>query len=188
MSRIVFNTATTANGFLADEHDSLDWLFAVQGETPDMTPFTDGVGVLVMGSHTYEWLLWQDDVLHSPGVWESWSGAKPVFVFTSRELPRPAGSDVRFCKGPVVEHLPTFRQAAGGKDIWVQGGGDLAGQFLDAGALDRITVTIAPAFLTTGRSLLPRTLTPTRLTLAATHQVGQFVQITWDVMTDHPSA
>lgn len=110
MSRIVFNTATTANGFLADEHDSLDWLFAVQGETPDMTPFTDGVGVLVMGSHNYEWLLWQDDVLHSPGVWESGTAQSRVRVHV-RELPRPAGSDVRFCKGPVVEHLPTFRRA-----------------------------------------------------------------------------
>lgn len=35
----VFNTATTANGFLADPHDSLGWLFQVRGESPDLEPF-----------------------------------------------------------------------------------------------------------------------------------------------------
>lgn len=54
---IVYNTATTANGFLATPDDSLDWLFQVQGEAPDMAPFTETVTVSVMGSSTYEWLL-----------------------------------------------------------------------------------------------------------------------------------
>ena len=31
MGRIIFDTAATINGFIADEHDSLAWLFAVEG-------------------------------------------------------------------------------------------------------------------------------------------------------------
>ena len=37
--------------------------------------------------------------------------------------------------------------AAGGKDVWVVGGGDLAGQFADAGLLDEIVAAIAPVTL-----------------------------------------
>ena len=48
--------------------------------------------------------------------------------------------------------------AAGGKDVWVVGGGDLAGQFADAGLLDEIITYIAPVTLGSGRPLLPRRL------------------------------
>lgn len=181
MAQIVYTTATTANGMLADEHDGLDWLFSVQGEAPDMAPFTEHVGALVMGSHTYQWLLGQDDVLHSPEVWQAWFATRPVFVFTSRQLPVPAGADVRFCDGPVTDHLAALDEAAGERIVWVQGGGDLAGQFLDAGRLDRITITLAPAFLAAGKPLLPRTIEPAHLRLVGSRQVGQFVEVTYQM-------
>ncbi|HYP73340.1 MAG TPA: dihydrofolate reductase, partial [Microbacterium sp.] len=57
MGRIVFDTATSLNGWIADERGSLDWLFAVEGgEAPDASLIPDA-GVLVEGSTTYEWLL-----------------------------------------------------------------------------------------------------------------------------------
>ena len=46
-------------------------------------------------------------------------------------------------------------EAAGGKDVWVVGGGGLAGQFADAGLLDEVIVTIAPVTLGAGAPLLP---------------------------------
>ena len=46
--------------------------------------------------------------------------------------------------------------AAGGKDLWIVGGGDLAGQFADAGLLDEVIVYIAPVALGSGAPLLPR--------------------------------
>jgi dihydrofolate reductase len=49
-------------------------------------------------------------------------------------------------------------EAAGDGDVWVVGGGDLAGQFADAGLLDEVLVTIAPVTLGAGRPLLPRRL------------------------------
>ena len=48
--------------------------------------------------------------------------------------------------------------AAGGKDLWVVGGGDLAGQFADAGLLDEVITYVAPVTLGSGRPLLPRRL------------------------------
>ena len=51
---------------------------------------------------------------------------------------------------------PELIAAAGGKDVWVVGGGDLAGQFADAGLLDEVMVSIAPVTLGAGCPLLPR--------------------------------
>ena len=47
-------------------------------------------------------------------------------------------------------------EAADGKDVWVVGGGDLVGQFADAGLLDEVIVYIAPVTLGAGRPLFPR--------------------------------
>ncbi|MGO2314265.1 MAG: hypothetical protein ACTH6A_19800 [Brachybacterium tyrofermentans] len=56
----LYYTATTLDGFLADEHDSLDWLLAQplgSGSLLDYDSFSAGVGALVMGSTTYQWIL-----------------------------------------------------------------------------------------------------------------------------------
>ena len=48
MGRIIFDTATTINGWIADEQSSLAWLFAVEnGDTPDEGLFPADAGVLV---------------------------------------------------------------------------------------------------------------------------------------------
>jgi dihydrofolate reductase len=46
--------------------------------------------------------------------------------------------------------------AAAGRDVWIVGGGDLAGQFADRGLLDELVVAIAPVTLGGGAPLLPR--------------------------------
>jgi len=172
---IVFNTATSVNGYLADLNDSLEWLFEVPGEQTDMQEFLSEVAVLVMGSTTYEWVLRHENILAAPHKWQLYFGSRPTYVFTSRELPTPEGADVRFIKGAVSDHLAEIRSTAGERTAWVQGGGDLAGQFLDAGALESISIAIAPVFLQDGRRLFPRDLHSDRLTLTSAVQVGQFV-------------
>ena len=184
----IFNTATTANGFLADPNNSLEWLFQVESEAPDMEPFTQTVSVFVMGSSTYEWLLNTENMLEHPDKWTGFFGDRPSYVFTSRDLPVPPGVDVRFLNSSVPDALATITETAGDGVVWVMGGGDLVGQFLDAGVLDRIIMTIAPAFLASGKPLLPRTVYPGRLTLMGARTVGQFVEITYDVVNPSPSA
>lgn len=89
----------------------------------------------------------------------------------------PAGSDVRCWRGAVADQLAAMVQAAAGKDIWIVGGGDLAGQFADIGALDEIVLTIASASLASGAPVLPRRLGSDRLTLHNVHRQGQFVEL-----------
>jgi dihydrofolate reductase len=183
VGRIVFDTATTLNGYIADEADSLEWLFAVDGGgMPEDHLVPTEATVLVEGSTTYQWVLDHEDLLEHPEKWpELFHGDRPSFVFTTRELPAPAGADVRFVSGPVADALPEIRAAAGDGDIWVVGGGDLAGQFLDAGALDEIRLSVAPAALRGGAPLLPRDIGPDRLRLVSARAYGQFARLVYEV-------
>lgn len=175
MGMTVYDTATSLTGHIADESNSLDWLFEVpNGDAPDTRLFPESAAVLVEGSTTYEWVLDHERA-------RDFNAGKPVFVFTTRSLRRPADMDVRFCSGPVADHLDAIRAAAGEGDIWVVGGGDLAGQFLDAGALDEVAVSIAPVLLTGGAPLLPRRLRSDRLHLRSATAVGQFARLVYDV-------
>lgn len=182
MGRIVFDTATSINGWIADEDNSLAWLFAVEdGDQPDEGLYPADATVMVEGSTTYEWVLDHEDLLANPEKWAEFYGGKPTFVFTTRTLPVPAGADVRFVSGAVADALPAIREAAAGGDIWVVGGGDLAGQFLEAGALDEIRLSIAPVALTGGAPLLPRRVESDRLRLVSAHAVGQFARLVYAV-------
>lgn len=171
------------HGWIADEDNSLAWLFAVEnGETPDAALFPAGASVLVEGSTTYEWLLAEEDMLARPERWQHFHGERPTFVFTTRELPVPAGADVRFVSGEVADAVPAIRDAAGDGDVWVVGGGDLAGQFFDAGLLDEIALSVAPVALTGGAPLFPRRVGSDRLRLVSARAVGQFARLVYAVV------
>lgn len=182
MTRTVYRTATSITGHITDEDHSLDWLFAVDHkDADDHEAFMADVGVMVEGSSTYEWVLRETNMLAEPQKWQQFYGSRPTFVFTSRSLPTPEGANVRFLHGRVADNLQTITAAAEDKNVWVVGGGDLAGQFLDAGALDEIVLTIAPVALTGGAPLLPRRVESDRLSLRSVDQRGQFVHVVYAV-------
>ncbi|MDR6868508.1 dihydrofolate reductase [Microbacterium resistens] len=183
MPKTIFYTASTLNGFLADPEDSLAWLFEVPQEevTGDIEAFTAGIGVLVEGSATYEWTVRENGLLAEPDRWTEYYGDRPTYVFTSRQLPLVPDADVRFVSGSVADHYAEIAEAAGDRDIWLVGGGDLVGQFADAGLLDEVIVTFAPATLAAGKPLLPRALGADRLTLTGVRQIGPYAELSYRV-------
>ena len=102
----------------------------------------------------------------------------PWFVFTHQELEAPVG-DVTFLEGDPIQHRSRIEATAGGRDVWMVGGGGLAADFADAGMLDEVLLAIAPVTLGRGAPLLPR-----RLELARTEQAvnGEFVCVRYDVV------
>jgi dihydrofolate reductase len=177
-----YYTATTIDGFIADEHNSLDWLFEVDegGENP-FAEFFAGVGAFAMGSTTYEWVLAQEDAVAHPEKWLSPYGDTPAWVFTSRELPVVPGANIHFVRGEVAPVHQEMVTAAAGKNIWLVGGGDLAGQFADQGLLDEVILGVAPVSLGQGAPVLPRRITSARFTLTEARAIGQFAYLTYDV-------
>ena len=153
-----YYTATTLDGFIADPNNSLDWLFTRQ-QDPDAPlryeTFIQDVGALAMGSTTYEWILDHEFKDKDPSEWK-WPYEIPGWVFTHRELKVVPNAPIEFVSGDVAPVHEQMAAAADGKNVWVVGGGDLAGQFAEAGLLDEVIVTIAPVTLGGGAPLLPR--------------------------------
>ncbi|MFB9660882.1 dihydrofolate reductase family protein [Glycomyces mayteni] len=189
MAKTVYNTATTVDGFIADPDNSLEWLFTVPGGSPEAddgeeTPldefaeFLKGVGAICMGSTTYEWILEHEHLLEHP---EKWEYEQPAWIFTSRDLPAVPGADITFASGGVAAVHAAMTAAAGGKDLWIVGGGDLVGQFFDAGLLDEVRVSLAPVFLGAGAPLLPRRILSDRLELIEAKPSGQFATLAYRV-------
>lgn len=149
-TRFRYYTATTLDGFLADDHDSLDWLFVqdIDESGPfNMEAFMVDIGALVMGSTTYRWVV---DHLAETG--EPWPYDRPTFVFTHHPTD-PIDESVRFVSGDPAAVSAELLDAAAGRDVWMVGGGGLAAEFADAGMLDEIVVSIAPVTLGSGRPL-----------------------------------
>lgn len=186
MALTQYNTATTIDGFIADENNSLDWLFRVEAEgTRDrFAEFLAGVGAMAMGATTYQWVLDHERVLDDPAKWKSWYGERPCWVFTHRELPPIPGADVRFVRGDVRPVHAEMVEAAGGANVWLVGGGELVGQFADHGLLDEIIIGIAPVTLGAGAPLLPRRLDGV-LELTSAEVINKaFVEVRYRVRRD----
>ena len=176
--KTIYYTAASLDGFLADTHHSLDWLFQFpppEGED-HYEEFIKGIGALCMGSSTYEWLLrhhiYPEDPAKTP---DPWFYTQPTWVFSSRSLRPVPGEDIRFVEGdvrPVHAEMAKIAEAAG-KDVWIVGGGELAGRFYDAGLLDELVVTFASVTLGSGMPLLPRRIVTPPLRLLSAKQHGE---------------
>lgn len=177
-----YYTATSLDGFIADPRHSLDWLVQLAdspiGEFP---AFLDAVGAITMGASTYEWIL-NHNVLPEGGEARPWPYQQPSWVFTHRELRKVPGADIRFVRGDVRPVHSEMAEIATGKNIWVVGGGDLAGQFADHGLLDEMIITIASVTLGAGAPLFPRRMATPPLKLVAMQRFGTtFAQLTYEI-------
>lgn len=176
--RTQYALAASLDGFLAEADDGLAWLYAYDSDAMDRVQreFLAGVGAIAVGARTYDVIL-----RNHPGQWAY--GRLPTWVFTHRAFERPASpdADVRFVARSVSDVYPELVQAAGERNVWVLGGGDLAGQFVDAGLLDELLVTLAPDVLGSGIPFLPRRLLKS-LRLAGTRSwPNGMVELRYDV-------
>lgn len=166
--------ASSLDGFIADESDDLSWLLSMPGGDDETNPYDDfirDVGALAMGATTYEWIQ-----QHHPGEWSYED--RPTWVFTHRQLSPIEGANLRFTSAEVPTVHQEMTEAAGDRNIWLVGGGELVGQFLDHDLLDEIWLSLTPVTLGAGAPLLPRRRTrPMRLLSAAPSPAGTFVHL-----------
>ena len=184
MTRTQYYCAATLDGYIADSDDGIDWLTGYEGSfeaaSAETGPMSEGgsyerfyadVGALVSGSVTYEFILRQ---IESGGSWP-YTG-KPCWVLSSRELAVPEGEgvDVRIETASVRELYERMIESAGGGNLWIVGGGNVASQFADAGLLDEVLLTVVPVVLGEGKPLFDRGLHggPLQLTAVTPHSNG----------------
>jgi dihydrofolate reductase len=168
MSKAQYYCAASLDGYIAEADDSLDWLFnyegSFEGDGVEPGPMSEGgayeqfyeaVGALISGATTYEFVL---DHLDEDGEWP-YKG-KPCWVLSSRDLAVPEGEDVdvRIANAKVADLYDEMITAAGERNLWIVGGGNVASQFADEGLLDEVLVTVVPVVLGTGKPLFEHRL------------------------------
>ncbi|MCH9687109.1 MAG: dihydrofolate reductase family protein [Deltaproteobacteria bacterium] len=147
--------ACSLDGFMAGPDNDLTWLPGSQGETGESKPepphgadqgglgfdaFIADVGALLMGRQTY------DVVAGFGGAWPY--GDLPVLVATRGDL-NPVHPTVRAVAGDIGVLVDRAREAARGKDVYLDGG-TVIRQALDAGLVDDLVVTMVPIVLGAG--------------------------------------
>lgn len=178
-------TATSIDGFIADENNSLEWLFQFGGPGDSLNEFMDQVGAVAMGSTTYDWLL-DNEIFKDPAHPKAWPYKQPAWVFTTRSLREVENASIRFVSGDVRPVHQAMCSKAGGKNVWLIGGGELVGQFHDYGLLDEIHLGMAPVILGGGAPLLPRNIStpPLKLVASEIDHTSGFLKLTYEIVRD----
>lgn len=146
MSRVRVYLGCSLDGCIAGPEHDISFLmeFDPDPNAPSGLGFEEfmaDVGALLMGRRTYQ----------VPLDYDAWHyGDRPVLVATHHELPpAPQGGDARPVQGPIEELIAQAKEAAGGKDVYLDGG-DLVRQGLDAGLVDELCLTFLPVVLGDG--------------------------------------
>ena len=162
----------SVDGFIARTDGSFDFLDAGGNEPHGFEEFWASVDALVMGRKTYETAL-------SFGTWPY--GRKPVFVLSTQPLASaPRGAVVEHVSGDpraIVAQL----EARGIQHAYVDGGLTIQ-RFLEAGLIDRLTITRVPVLIGTGIPLFGPLSRDLKLEHIATRQfAGGLVQSEYTV-------
>lgn len=144
--KIIVNIATSADGFVARPDGNLDWLTErppVRGfyGLPEFERSTD---TKVLGRTTYD---------RSLQLGARFGTGAAHYVFSRRPAPGSVPAGVHF----VSESIRTFAEGVRrqpGKNVWLMGGGEIIGSFLDEHAIDEFIITVVPTFIGEGIPLI----------------------------------
>jgi dihydrofolate reductase len=112
-----------------------------------------GIGAEIMGAGKFGYPGWHDNA-----EWTGWWGTDPPFhtpVFVLTHHPRPSiemegGTTFHFLDASPAEALAAARGAAGGQDVRIGGGPTTVREFLAAGLIDQMHITVVPILLGRG--------------------------------------
>lgn len=145
MPRVTYYVASSVDGFVAPADGSVDWLEQAHlaGEDYGYNAFYESVDALLFGRRTYA-------QVQSFGEWPY--PGKPCLVLSRDEQPDedPAVEFTTAQPEQVLEQL----DRDGRTHIWLVGGANLAGSFLDRNLISDFVITVVPTLLGSGLPLL----------------------------------
>lgn len=143
--KIIAYLAVSADGYIARADGDVKWLDRPKGSGDyGMADFYKTIDTVILGRKTYDLALTWGQTSY-PG--------KKNYVFT-RSSPAPARG-IEFVNENVSDFVNRLRSERG-KDVWLVGGADLNGAFLDAGGIDELIIHVIPVLIGDGIPLIPR--------------------------------
>lgn len=171
MRRIIYFVAASLDGFIARPNGGIDWLFTDQDY--GYTDFLAGIDTVVMGRKTYDLCLTFGEYpyKHQQNFVFSRTQAQLAYAVTVNE--------------PVADFALRLRSLPG-KQIWLLGGGELAGAFFAAGAVDEVQVFVHPRLIGAGLPLAAGLSHDVQLRLQGTQPFNTgLVKLAYDVVSEH---
>jgi dihydrofolate reductase len=171
VGKVIAGITVSLDGFVTGPNDRLGAGLGDGGERLHHWvfggPWTYGSGTSGEPAEPDQTLL--GDVFGNSGAWvvgrtmhdvvEGWGDdpgfGVPVFVVTHRPHETVVKGDTtfEFVTEGIEAALDRARAIAGERDVVVMGGADLLRQYLNAGAVDELTLTVAPVLLGEGKPL-----------------------------------
>ncbi len=178
MRKVKYGVGVSLDGYIAALDGSTEWLHRAtrhaKGEDFGMGDFFRSIDTVLMGRKTYE-------IAVQMGMGGGGYPKMKNYVF-SRTLPPGERDGVEYVSGDPAELMARIKSQPG-KDIWLCGGGELASEFLKAGALDEVILGIAPVLLGAGRLTFSPGFSETEVELVECKQYrGGVVGLTYRVI------
>lgn len=145
MRKIIVNIATSADGFISRLDGGIDWLDRprIKGDY-GLPAFAKSIDTILYGRKTY-------DTARKLGGLGVFGPNIQHFVFSRRaRRPKP---DVTFVKESISAFTRKLRKKPG-KNVWMMGGGQIIGAFLDVGEIDELMINVIPVFIGEGIPLI----------------------------------
>ena len=162
-THVVYYAAMSLDGRIAGLDHDLSFLQTLTGAENDYLTFYERVDSLVMGARTWDFMV-------AHGSWPY--AGKPTWIVTHAEALAPLeGADVETYAGDLGELVRRIGDR-GYECTWLVGGGDLAGQLLEADLVDELILTVAPTFVGQGPALADGTFPQRRFTLTELERFG----------------
>lgn len=166
---IVLFIATSLDGYIATEEETLEWLFEVEGEGDNgFSAFYETTDTVVMGRKTYDWITDQGNMDEYPYK------DRNSYVFT--RSPQENTEYAQFIHGEPEDFVKQLKQQAG-KKIWLVGGGQLVSSFIEKGLIDEMIITVAPKIIGKGIPLFLQRNEKVNLSLKGVQTFNQFVEM-----------
>ena len=144
--KIIVNIATSADGYVARKDGNLDWL--TRRPAPrgfyGLPKFAHSVDAKILGRKTFD---------ESLKLGASFSANDVHYVFSRHAAPASVPAGVQFVAGSIRTFAKQVRRQAG-KNIWLMGGGEIIGSFLDDGVIDEFIISVVPTFIGEGIPLI----------------------------------
>lgn len=168
MRKVVFYGAMSIDGYLADEQDSLQWLFDTNlAGVSTYEAFIEQVDTVVMGKTTY------DEVKKMLGEEPLYPGKQKIVFTHQMKGSFPEG---RYVAGDVSTIIKDLKVATG-KWIWIVGGGGLVTSLMASELIDDYWIQLAPVFLGVGKRLFPEGDYEQRVTFVEATQMSEMVEL-----------